>query len=100
MRPKKEGTDEEKLAEEKECAKIARDALKELIMYKMITFEGKVDYDKYGRILGYPVCEGVNIKEWLIEKRFGVGYEGATKTKVDWKKYFAGEENFVIEEEE
>ena len=62
-------------------------------MDKMITFEGKVDYDKYGRILGYPVCEGINIKDWQIEKRYAVKYEGATKKKVDWKAYFAGEDS-------
>ena len=96
MRPKKEGTIEKKRLEEKKYAKQARDALATLIMDKMITFDGEVDYDKYGRILGYPVVDGVSVKDWLIDNRYAVKYDGGTKRKVDWKAYFAGEEDYEL----
>lgn len=78
-------------AEEKEMAKIARDALAERIMGKMVQLRD-VKLEKYGRILCEVHCDGVCLNDWLVDKRHAVKYEGKTKQPPSsWKTYFETE---------
>ena len=76
--------------DEKECAKLARDALKELILNKTVHLRN-VQTEKYGRLLAEVVFCGENMNEWMITKRFAVKYDGGTKKSPDnWETYHNG----------
>ena len=77
-----------KVAEEKEVAKLAKNALKEMIYGKMVQLK-EVDYDKYGRILANVYFEGIKLSDWMVEQNYAVVYDGGHKNTVDWKKYYA-----------
>lgn len=71
-------------ADEKEYAREAKKQLSEKLLGKIFKLEcGK--FDKYGRLLGTVVLNGVNINEWMIESNMGVRYDGGTKQKIKWK---------------
>lgn len=65
---------------EKKLAIKSRDALKDLIINKMVRLEN-VDYDKYGRILADMILieNRINIGEWMISNEYAVKYDGGTK---------------------
>lgn len=65
---------------EKELGIIARNALSELLLNKVVKLEN-VKYDKYGRILCNVFLDNVNISEWLVSNKLAVVYNGGTKTK-------------------
>jgi endonuclease YncB( thermonuclease family) len=65
---------------EKELAIIARNALSELVLNKVVKLEN-VSYDKYGRILCNVYLDNVNISEWLVSNNHAVLYNGGTKTQ-------------------
>lgn len=65
---------------EHELGVVARDALRELIINKVVRLEN-VSYDKYGRILCDLYLDDTNISEWLISKNYAVRYNGGTKEK-------------------
>jgi endonuclease YncB( thermonuclease family) len=69
-----------KNAVEHELGIIARDALSELLLNKVVKLEN-VSYDKYGRILCNLFLDDINISEWLISKNLAVRYDGGTKIK-------------------
>lgn len=69
-----------KNAGEKELGIIARNALSELLLNKVVKLEN-VKYDKYGRILCNVFLDNVNISEWLVSNKLAVVYNGGTKTK-------------------
>lgn len=79
-----------KNANEKHCAKLAKEMLYNNIYHKIVTLEN-VDYDKYGRVLADVLLDGVNITQMLINKRLAVVYDGGTKhTPDDWLAYYQG----------
>lgn len=43
-----------------------------------------VQRDKYFRILAVPVVDGLSVPQQLADAKLAVGYDGATKPKVDW----------------
>lgn len=67
-----------KNANEKIHAKIARDALSELILHKNVLIQN-IENEKYGRILADVYYNDLFINEWMIEKGFAVKYDGGTK---------------------
>ena len=69
-----------KIIAEHDLGIIARDALSELIMNRVVRLEN-ISYDKYGRILCNIFLEEINISEWLISKNYAVSYDGGTKLK-------------------
>jgi micrococcal nuclease len=75
-----------KIPEEKKLAIIARDALSDKIMGKVITLEN-VSVEKYGRILADVIIDGENMNNYMLDKKLAVKYDGGTKGKF--------EENFV-----
>lgn len=65
---------------EHELGIVARDALSDLILNKVVKLEN-LSYDKYGRILCNLFLNDMNVSEWLISKDLAVRYDGGTKTK-------------------
>lgn len=43
-----------------------------------------VQRDKYFRLLGVPVGDGLSIAQQLVDARLSVSYDGATKPKINW----------------
>ena len=73
--------------DEKKCAELARNALKELIIGKVIQLRN-VQTEKYGRILAEVYCDNINLNDWMVRERFAVKYDGGTKVSPDsWMKY-------------
>lgn len=73
-----------KYENEKKLAIIARDALSEKILGKMVRLEN-VDSEKYGRLLADVHLDSLlnseNICKWMITNNFAVEYGGKTKVK-------------------
>jgi endonuclease YncB( thermonuclease family) len=66
--------------EEKEKAKIARDALKGLILGRVVTLNiGK--FDKYGRPLVSVLVDGQDVNAWMISGGYGAPYTGKGEKK-------------------
>lgn len=63
---------------EKILAKKARDSLSQLIMNKDVTLQN-VKNEKYGRILADVYLGELHLNKWMIDKSFGVAYDGKTK---------------------
>ena len=63
---------------EKMHAKIARDALSELILHKTVIIKN-IENEKYGRILADVYLDEICLNEWMIEKGYAVKYDGGTK---------------------
>ena len=69
-----------KNVKEKELGIIARDALRALLMNKVVKLKN-VSYDKYGRILCNVFLDDVNVSEWLVSNNHAVLYNGGKKIK-------------------
>ena len=69
-----------KVENEKKHALIARDALSERILNKIVRLEN-VESEKYGRLLADVYLDNDNLNEWMIEKNYAVKYAGDTKVK-------------------
>jgi endonuclease YncB( thermonuclease family) len=65
---------------EKEEAIKARDALRSLIMGKIVTLSG-VSTEKYGRILATVHLGDINVCEWMLQHKYAVPYDGGTKNR-------------------
>ena len=65
---------------EHELGILARDALSEMIINKVVRLEN-ISYDKYGRILCHVFLGDINMSEWLTSKKYAVYYNGGTKVK-------------------
>lgn len=57
----------------------ARDALRELIMNKIVELKN-VEYEKYGRLMAHVYVNGINVNEWMIQNGHGIVYTGGKKT--------------------
>ena len=65
---------------EKQHALQSRDALKEIIMDKIITLD-ITGLEKYGRILATVYHNGENMNQWMLDNRFAIPYDGGTKRR-------------------
>ena len=74
-----------KNVKEKELGIVARDALRALLMNKVVKLKN-VSYDKYGRILCNVFLDDVNVSEWLVSNNHAVLYNGGKKVK-KWGEY-------------
>ncbi len=74
-----------KYANEKKHAIIARDALSEKILNKIVVLKN-VESEKYGRVLADVYLGEENICDWMVQNNYGVMYGG--KTKVKPKEWF------------
>ena len=72
---------------EKLCAIMARDFLKEIIFNKVAKLE-EISYDKYGRILADVYVDDLNISELMISESLAVKYDGGRKKEIDWFEYY------------
>lgn len=69
-----------KTAEECAAAKIARDALRDQILNRIVQLQIG-DFDKYGRPLVTVTLGYVNINSWMIIGGYGVEYDGTGAKK-------------------
>ena len=76
-----------KTEKEKELAEIARNALSEKILYKMVLLEN-IDTEKYGRILAdvfladdKEKVESISISKWMLQNGYAIPYNGGTKVR-------------------
>lgn len=77
-----------KNAEEKQCAILTRNFLKDLLMDKIVTLK-EVELEKYGRILADVYLDEVNLSDLLCEKHMAVKYDGGTKhCPENWMEYY------------
>lgn len=76
-----------KTEDEKNAAKIARDALSSLILNKMVVLKN-IQSEKYGRILAEVYLDELCLNEWMIQQRYAIKYDGGTKkTPTSWVTY-------------
>ena len=74
--------------DEKECATIARDFLREELMNKIVILK-EIELEKYGRILANVYLNEQNMSLLLCEKKLAVKYDGGTKQSPDnWMEYY------------
>jgi len=74
--------------QEKQCAILIRDLLKDLLMDKIVTLK-EVELEKYGRILAFVYLDEVNLSDLLCEKHMAVKYDGGTKhCPENWMTYY------------
>jgi endonuclease YncB( thermonuclease family) len=64
--------------EEKKHGYIARDALKDKILDKIVVLKN-VNSEKYGRILADVYLDDENICDWMLTQGYAVKYDGGTK---------------------
>ena len=77
-----------KNAEEKQCAILTRNFLKDLLMDKIVTLK-EVELEKFGRILADVYLDEVNLSDLLCEKHMAVKYDGGTKHYPEnWMTYY------------
>jgi micrococcal nuclease len=70
------------------CAKIAKEELTKLILYKIVSLKN-VDTEKYGRILADVYLDELHVNEYMINKKLAVYYDGGTKhSPENWMEYY------------
>ena len=80
LRPKKKNFEnEEKRQEHIKLGVLAKTALTEKILGKIVRLECN-GFDVFGRVLADVYLDKVNIREWMILNGYGVEYDGKTKT--------------------
>jgi len=73
--------------EEKECAKVARDFVSNLVLHKYVRLEN-IESEKYGRILADVYIDNIHLNALLINERYALPYNGGTKVKpASWLNY-------------
>ena len=74
-----------KSPEEIALAKIARDALSNMIMDKTVELRN-VNTEKYGRLLANVYIDNIHINQWMLDNKYAIEYDGGTKRRPDeWK---------------
>lgn len=70
---------------EKSAAIGARDALKEMVLDKIVslTVDGQ---DKYGRLIARLTIDGLDVNQYMTDI-WGVPYAGGTKQLTDWSEF-------------
>ena len=69
-----------KTEEEKQSAYYARDALKNLLLHKIVELKN-VSIEKYGRLLADVYLDDLHVNQWLLDNHWVVPYDGGTKIK-------------------
>ena len=73
--------------DEKEAAKVAKNALSEKILHKYVVLKN-VSTEKYGRLLADVYLGDLHLNKWMLDNRYAVSYDGGTKiTPKSWNKY-------------
>ena len=73
--------------DEKEAAKVAKNALSEKILHKYVVLKN-VSTEKYGRILADVYLGDLHLNKWMLDNRYAVSYDGGTKiAPKSWNKY-------------
>jgi micrococcal nuclease len=74
--------------DEKQCAKIAKQRVTDLILNKRIEVRN-IGTEKYGRVLADVLVDGQDIGTLLVNERLALRYNGGTKQRpVSWLKYY------------
>jgi len=74
-------------ADEKQCAKIAKQHVSDLILNKRVELQN-VGTEKYGRVLADVFIDGRNVGEILVNERLALVYNGGTKIRPNnWLRY-------------
>jgi endonuclease YncB( thermonuclease family) len=75
-------------ADEKQCAKIAKQRVSELILNRNIELRN-LGTEKYGRILADVYIDGQDIGTLLVNERLALRYDGGTKRRPNnWLRYY------------
>ena len=73
--------------DEKEAAKVAKNALAEKIIHKYVILKN-VTTEKYGRLLADVYLGDLHLNKWMLDNRYAVSYDGGTKVAPkSWNKY-------------
>jgi len=73
--------------DEKEAAKVAKNALSEKILHKYVVLKN-VSTEKYGRLLADVYLGDLHLNKWMLDNRYAVSYDGGTKfAPKSWNKY-------------
>ncbi|SIP85838.1 SNase-like [Pacmanvirus A23] len=62
--------------EERTAAQRAKKALCDLILNKIVNLEIG-DFDKYGRLLGTVIVDGINVNAYMVAGGYGCNYDGS-----------------------
>lgn len=77
-----------KTEDERECAQLVKQELSNLLMGNVVELKN-LQNEKYGRILADVYINGMNINNYMIERRLAVKYDGGTKiVPKSWLQYF------------
>jgi endonuclease YncB( thermonuclease family) len=72
---------------EKECAKIAKNRVSDLILNKKVELRN-IGTEKYGRVLADVLINGQDIGTLLVNERLALRYDGGKKQKpLNWMNY-------------
>lgn len=72
---------------EKQCAKIAKETLSNLILNKFVSLKN-LQNDKYGRILADVYLDNLHLNEHMIKQKLAVYYDGGTKKSPEnWMEF-------------
>ena len=73
--------------DEKEAAKVAKNALAEKILNKYVVLKN-VTTEKYGRLLADVYLGDLHLNKWMLDNRYAVSYDGGTKiAPKSWNNY-------------
>ena len=86
MRPTtKEGSERSRFAEKK-AAIVARDALRELLLDRVVEIRD-AGTEKYGRVLADIYLGKICASDWMLDQGLAVPYDGGSKGVVDWSTF-------------
>ena len=69
---------------EKQMALLARDALANMILDKIINLKN-ISTEKYGRILADVYLDDLHINQWMLDNNHAVPYDGGRKQRpIEW----------------
>lgn len=66
------------------AAQKGKEVLKRLLVTAKRLDIQLVARDKYFRLLGVPVADGLSVAQAMVDQRLAIGYDGNTKPKINW----------------
>jgi endonuclease YncB( thermonuclease family) len=69
-----------KTSTEKQLAIVARDALSDLIMNKIVQLKN-ISTEKYGRVLANVYLDDLHVNHWMLDNNHAIPYDGGTKNR-------------------
>jgi endonuclease YncB( thermonuclease family) len=76
--------------DEKRSAQAAKHALENLILHRDVVLKN-TQTEKYGRILADVYIGELNLNKWMLDNKYAVPYDGATKKSPEsWLEFNAG----------